>query len=231
MADTIRTLNYLLTTLFQDGQPASSITAQDMRDLLVSAFGDYSKTGGAAGWKDFSFQLVAGKAGAGVTPPDFVKFRDNGAGSAGVFEYAFDQSAEESLFSSFVVAHDYKEGTPFYPFLVWSPGNSTNTGVVRWGLEWTAQQGHSQGAFPVTTFTYIEQAASGVAYKNQTATVASPGITIPGAEPGMKIIARVFRDATHVNDTFTGDAFAFDAGGHYQTDHHSTKNKEPPFYS
>jgi len=36
MADTIRTPQDLLTNLFRDGQPPNSITAQDMRDLIVS---------------------------------------------------------------------------------------------------------------------------------------------------------------------------------------------------
>lgn len=36
MADTYRTLSQLLTTLFQDGQAASSISAQDVRDLIIS---------------------------------------------------------------------------------------------------------------------------------------------------------------------------------------------------
>ena len=36
MADTQRSTAYLLSTLFQDGQPAGSISPQDMRDLIVS---------------------------------------------------------------------------------------------------------------------------------------------------------------------------------------------------
>lgn len=36
MVDTVRTTTDLLTNLFQDGQAANSITAQDMRDLIVS---------------------------------------------------------------------------------------------------------------------------------------------------------------------------------------------------
>lgn len=36
MADTVRTQDELLTQLFQDGQPDGSISAQDMRDLIVS---------------------------------------------------------------------------------------------------------------------------------------------------------------------------------------------------
>lgn len=45
MADTLRTESYLLASLFQEGQAANSITAQDMRDLIVSirpGFGECS---------------------------------------------------------------------------------------------------------------------------------------------------------------------------------------------
>lgn len=41
MADTERTLNDLLTNLFQDGQPEGSIDPQDMRDLIVSLVPGY----------------------------------------------------------------------------------------------------------------------------------------------------------------------------------------------
>jgi hypothetical protein len=36
MPDTVRAVTTLLTALFQDGQAAGSITAQDMRDLIVT---------------------------------------------------------------------------------------------------------------------------------------------------------------------------------------------------
>lgn len=38
MADTPRTRIYLLASIFQDGQAPGSITAQDMRDYIVSQF-------------------------------------------------------------------------------------------------------------------------------------------------------------------------------------------------
>ena len=44
MVDTPRTVTDLITNLFQDGQPASSITPNDMRDFIVSlqeSFGAY----------------------------------------------------------------------------------------------------------------------------------------------------------------------------------------------
>jgi hypothetical protein len=48
MADTLRTESYLLASLFQDGQAANAITAQDMRDLIVSmrsGFGECAMQG------------------------------------------------------------------------------------------------------------------------------------------------------------------------------------------
>ena len=50
MVDTVRTTATLLSTLFQDGQAANAITANDMRDLIVSlrpSFGECSMQGNA----------------------------------------------------------------------------------------------------------------------------------------------------------------------------------------
>jgi len=50
MVDTVRTTATLLSSLFQDGQAANEITANDMRDLIVSlrpSFGECSMQGNA----------------------------------------------------------------------------------------------------------------------------------------------------------------------------------------
>jgi hypothetical protein len=50
MVDTVRTTATLLSTIFQDGQAANAITANDMRDLIVSlrpSFGECSMQGNA----------------------------------------------------------------------------------------------------------------------------------------------------------------------------------------
>jgi len=50
MVDTVRTTASLLSSLFQDGQAANEITANDMRDLIVSlrpSFGECSMQGNA----------------------------------------------------------------------------------------------------------------------------------------------------------------------------------------
>lgn len=51
MVDTVRTTATLLSSVFQDGQAANEITANDMRDLIVSlrpSFGECSMQGNAA---------------------------------------------------------------------------------------------------------------------------------------------------------------------------------------
>jgi hypothetical protein len=48
MADTIRSQADILTNLFEDGQPAGSLTPQDMRDFIVSTFGAFTLTKSAS---------------------------------------------------------------------------------------------------------------------------------------------------------------------------------------
>lgn len=57
MVDTVRTQTDLTANLFQDGQAAGSITPQDVRDLVVSAFASYAQT------KSGSYTLVLADTG------------------------------------------------------------------------------------------------------------------------------------------------------------------------
>ena len=179
------------------------------------------------GWQDLRGSFISAKL-TGSNQPTWTKVKDNGSGSTGVYAYSFSASALNEVWLALHINHDYKEGTAFYPHIHWIPSD-TNTGVVRWGIEWSASQGHGQAAFGNTTLTYIEQAGSGTAFQHQIAEVSSPGITISNAEPDMIILARVFRDAAHANDTYTGACFGIELDAHYELDRHATPNKSPPF--
>ena len=182
------------------------------------------------GWRDMMMPFTAA-TGPGVGTPGFAKVRDDGAGSTGVFAYLFDSTIEEELFLTFHVDHDYKVGSAWYPHVHWMP-TTTNTGTVRWGIEWTyAPRTTSPTSFGTTQFTYIEQAATGTAYDHLIAEVSDPGITLANCQPDTVIIARVFRDATHANDTYTGDAAGLFLDAHYQVDRYATPNKAPDFYA
>ena len=183
----------------------------------------------APAWRD----ILGGFTNARITgtnQPTWTMVANDGAGSTGVYAYAFSPTFLNELWVTFHINHDYAIGTAFYPHIHWLPDN-TNTGVVRWGIEFSAAQGHNQAIFGNTVTIFIEQAAPGIVNRHMLAEIPDPGVTVPNSEPDMLILARVYRDATHVNDTFTGNAIGLNLDAHFQVDRDSTLNKEPPFYT
>lgn len=188
------------------------------------------------GWRDMIMPFTASEKGV-LNAPTFKQAADDAGGGSsgtttGVWTYAFSATAEEELFMNFHVDHDYKVGTAFYPHVHWM-GDNTDTGVVRWGIEWAyaIRNDTTPVSISATTTTYLEQAATGTAYQHIVTEIADPGIVIPGASVDMIIMARVFRDATHANDTYTGEALGLFLDAHYQVDRYATPNKAPDFYT
>ena len=176
----------------------------------------------AEGWRDNVVMLNLGQGG-GVAEPDFISF----IGS--MKQWAFDRSNIEELYITFHIDHDYNPDTSIFPHVHWSPSNA-NSGVVRWGLEMSVAKGHSQEAFTSTTTIYIEQESGSIDRLHNVAEQAS-GILGGGVlEPDAILICRIFRDATHANDTYNSDAFALSVDLHYQVDRNSTPQKSPNFY-
>lgn len=171
-------------------------------------------------WNDQLSDLSAGK-GVGANAPTWSAFR------SGINAYAFSASAMNEVWINIHITHDYKAGTKVYPHIHWST-TGTNTGVVRWGIEYTIAKGHGQQAWPVTTTVYLEQAFSGTAYTHMI-TETSEANALPGddLEPDTLVLMRVFRDAAHGNDTQTSTAFGFYADVHYQSDGNLTTTKAP----
>jgi len=188
------------------------------------------------GWRDLIMPFTASEKGA-LNAPDFAKAFDDGSGSTGLWGYHFDKSTVEELFMVFHLDHDYKVGTAFYPHVHWCPTN-TDTGTVRWGMEWAYATRNDDtysvfgnGTPAQTTYTYLEQAAGGTAYAHQVIEVADPGVTITGAEPDTLFWVRIFRDASHANDTYNNDAIGLSLDAHYQIDRYATLNRAPDFYT
>ena len=177
------------------------------------------------GWNDLTSTLLAGKTTGGAAPAWAAWAGTN------IYTWQFSASTIDSLqVAPFHFEHDYKIGSAVYPHIHWKP-DDTNTGVVRWGLEFTYAIGHGQAAFPTaTSIIYLEQAGSGEAYKHQIIEVPDPGVTLAGLEPDTIVQTRIFRDATHINDTYTGVAHGLTVDAHYRTDRLATVNKEPNFY-
>lgn len=173
------------------------------------------------GWRDNVVQLDTQPSNP--DSPSLNVFRD------GIHAYNFFAGQLSEAFASFHIDHDYALGTALYPHIHWAI-QGTQTGTVRWGVEYTVAKGHGQMAFGPTTTVYVEQAANGTAYTHFIAEV-SEANAIPGTgiEPDTLILCRFFRDGEHANDTLAADAFVFCVDLHYQADKATTPFKSPNF--
>jgi hypothetical protein len=164
-------------------------------------------------WDDLRVPVTAVKLG-GVNDPGFQLFRDDGAGSTGVFSYAFIGTGilEEELFFAAQLPHTYKEGTDILAHVHWSPSTAAAGNVV-WQMEYTKSS--VNGTFGNTTLlTGTADSTDSTQYKHLVATVG----TISGT--GMKIsdviICRIFRDPAHASDTYGADAFLHEIDFHFE---------------
>jgi hypothetical protein len=127
----------------------------------------------------------------------------------------FDASSDESVYFTVLIPHSYKEGSDIYPHAHWTPGSSTNTGAVRWGLEYSWANVNT--AFPAATTVYCTDAGSGTANDNQVAEFPA-AISGTGKDIGSILVCRLFRDANDAADTFTADAGLLEFDFHIQVD-------------
>lgn len=189
---------------------------------IISGNTDMYSFDGTAGWDDILAPLSSGKS-TSPSDPDWLQLRD------GIYANSFKPNLLNEAWVYFHISHSYAAGTVMYPHVHWTT-IGTDTGVVRWGIEYTVAKGYNQQAFPATTTVYVEQAASGVPYQHMITEVSllnaipSTNLEIDGL-----ILVRVFRDALHANDTCTDNAFGLFVDIHYQKAQFATKNKNYPF--
>lgn len=177
------------------------------------------------GWFDIvsEFYTRGGPAAPGVS--QFI---------GGIYLLEFSDTDTLEAFANFHIPHAYKPGTMIYPHVHFSV-QSNDAGTVRWGFEYTfARSAASTGqtAFPATTTIYIDfPVPANSAYKHFIAEAAQ-GTGIPGThiEVDGMILARVFREPAHVNDTFVGSVWAITSDLHTEVDRHATPNRAPDFY-
>lgn len=175
-------------------------------------------------WEDLRVPLVSAKAGAS-NMPDFAQFADDGAGSAGVFVYAFDNAAEESLFFVAQLPHSYKGGTDIFPHVHWSPNGTGAAGqFVKWGLEYT--WANRQGVYGNTTIITTDASSAATATRSGDGTMLDhkhyeslfDAIDGTGKTLSSILICRMFRDATDADDDYPNDAFGFELDFHFEID-------------
>jgi hypothetical protein len=173
---------------------------------------------GGAGWASVYGQFVE------TSVPALV------AVSSGIKVPGFVNAASTEIHGMVVLPFGYKNNADFYPFVQWAP-SSTNTGAVRWGLEYSFIRSSNQGTFPASTTITLDAAASSAA-TNQLYLSEFSAITATDCEPDTMFLFRLYRDGVHANDTFTGTALLCGFGLHIQMNRIlAAKNRVPPFYS
>lgn len=172
-------------------------------------------------WDDLTADLSAGRA-VGANAPTWATFRD------GLSAYSFANNTMNEVWINFHILHDIDEGSLMFPHIHWGP-NTTATGTVRWGFEYTMAKGHQQEAFPASTTVYVNDTiAVNSQFQHRVAEVAEAQALV-ALEPDSLILCRIFRDASHIDDTFPNGAFGFTADIHYQKTKWGTINKSPDF--
>jgi hypothetical protein len=157
------------------------------------------------------------------------QFKDDGAGSVGVFVWAFADQAvvgnEEQMYFQAQLPHSYKEGSDIRAHIHWSPAVGGAAGeFVKWGLEYTWQ--NVDGVFGNTTI--ITSDASSAA----TATTSGDGTLIAGKQYitslgtingtgktiSSMLVCRIFRNSSDATDDLAQSAFGFEVDFHFELD-------------
>jgi hypothetical protein len=182
---------------------------------LIVADGGAGSTPSNPLWDDLRVSIV--RAAVSTDPPTLVNFQGTTMG------FRFVQDATQSVMFDAQIPHTWLEGSEVRPHLHWSPGNSTSTNVVRWGLEYTWS--NVNDPFPASTTIYSNSAAAGVAYSHQIAQFAALAGT--GKRVSSVFSCRLFREGANGADTFPTGAFAISFDFHLQMSSDGTVSEYP----
>lgn len=164
-------------------------------------------------WTDISVPITSIKLGSGSAEPTWTKVTDNGAGSTGLYAYAFDAGTEQEVFFAVEMPHGWKLESDLDVHVHWMP-SSTNTGNVVWGLEY--YWSNIDGTLGASTIATATAAGSGTAKKHQYDDIVV--ISGTGKTLSSHLIGRLFRKAADAADTFTGLAYLLTIGVHIELD-------------
>lgn len=178
----------------------------------------------AVGWKNLVGTVdITGLA----NPPTKVSFK-------GFPLNRYDPDNLQECTVLFQMPHDYVSGTDIYPHghVVTS---TTSTGVIRWGFDLTyaadfdATAGigsPNAGQIYFSPFiSYVEMTMLST-YQDAHLTMSTGGgVTLPGLQADSVILMRVFRDATHVNDTYPDGVFLTHIDLYYQAQGFGTSTR------
>lgn len=179
-------------------------------------------------WDDLRVEPVARTTGANA--PTFEKWKDNGAGSRGVYLYSFDDAAagsEKEVFFTIQMPHNWKVGTSIHVHVHWIGAVNDTTATPQWGLEYTWKD--IGQVFGNTQIVYKAENIDGSGSTDPNVTAFKhyltefDEITPDATQDGVSsvLIGRIFRNSANAADTYNAGGakcglLYIDA--HYQVD-------------
>lgn len=137
-------------------------------------------------------------------------------GSRGVYTWFFPSNVDSELHFQLQLPHGYKLGSDLKPHIHWFK-DSNNSGNVKWGLEYVAvSPGDVIGNTIILSTDTIEFGSNTVPLTHNISDLG----TIPGGDNYISsmIPMRLFREGSHADDTYTGNAGLLEFDIHIQKD-------------
>lgn len=196
-----------------------TILGNSTNNTTVEADGTLKYSGSASVWDDIVVFPDATSRGIS-NAPTWVSFKNDGAGSHGVYLFMFSPSTEQELFFTLQIPHGYKVGSTLYPHVHWTTSTGTPSGTnVVWGLEYTITNiGGSYGNTNIITSNTVIPSIGTPSGTGQH--LITPLGTISGSGLGISAIfvCRLFRAANNGSDTFGNDVGLLGIDVHYEKD-------------
>ena len=186
--------------------------------LAVEADGTLEFNGTATVWDDLRVSLDRGKT-AGVNVPAFEKVIDNGAASAGVYAYNFDDGDE--IWFSVQMPHSWLLASTIYPHLHWCAEGDASGANVGIGLEYSWCD--TDETFAASALLPRDVAGT-TALKQVLSEFAAVGISGAGHTLSSVLLCRFYRYAA-ASDNYAGGIFALEIDFHYEMDTVGSRTK------
>lgn len=191
-------------------------TASSKNYTKITTDGSLSYVGNATRYDDLKVPVSSTTKG-GTKDPNWVILRDDGS-SQGVFLQWFDKDAEEELYFTVQMPHQWKEGSEIYPHVHWVTKSDVSSNKVVWGMEYTwANVGDVLGTTTIITGSDPLAAYAPVAAYEHAITPLGT-ITAAGKTLSSMLVCRIFRQATNGTDNFAADAGLLEIDFHFQID-------------
>lgn len=183
----------------------SFLNAQEVKinsDMVVEADGTVKYLNNATVFDDLMVYPDA-TSKAGSNPPVWTFYKNNGAGSQGVYLWMFNYNIEQEVYFTIQLPHGYKEGSTIFPHVHWTTATGSPSGAdVVWSLEYTtvAIGGTFSNTTTITATNILGSITPSGTFQHLISSF--PAISGTGLGISTVIIGRLYRNVSHANDTF-----------------------------